>query len=85
MVDNVPRDVITNDIANQPTPPAGERELEKEQVTRPASTFHTTSVQLLGQKKTLGVKRSMNGWAARGRSSGLGKGFEVPRRVEKGA
>ena len=42
--------------------------------TRPASTFHTTSVQQVGARRTLGVKRSMNGWAARG-------GFEVPKRV----
>ena len=45
-----------------------------ENATRPASTFHTTTVQQVGTRRTLGVKRSMNGWAARG-------GFEVPRRV----
>jgi DNA helicase-2/ATP-dependent DNA helicase PcrA len=38
--------------------------------TRPATTFHTTSMSSVVnserlQKKTLGVKRSMNGWAAR--------------------
>ncbi|KAF2721840.1 UvrD-helicase-domain-containing protein [Polychaeton citri CBS 116435] len=35
---------------------------------KPASTFHTTSMQKIGQpvRKTLGVKRSMNGWANRG-------------------
>ena len=46
----------------------------RENATRPASTFHTTSMQQVGARRTLGVKRSMNGWAARG-------GFEVPRRV----
>ncbi|KAL8792265.1 MAG: hypothetical protein Q9195_005144 [Heterodermia aff. obscurata] len=46
----------------------------RENATRPASTFHTTSVQQVGVRRTLGLKRSMNGWAAKG-------GFEVPRRV----
>ena len=34
---------------------------------RPASTFHTTSMQTMApQRKTLGVRRTMNGWANRG-------------------
>lgn len=47
---------------------------------RPATTFHTTStaqvrsVQATG--RTLGVRRSMNGWTNRG-----GHGFSVPGRV----
>lgn len=52
----------------------------------PASTLHTTSVQQVGIRRTLGVKRSMNGWAERGRGNGNGNGkgkggFAVPRRV----
>ena len=50
----------------------------RENATRPASTFHTTSVQQVGARRTLGVKRSMNGWTARGGGKG---GFEVPKRV----
>jgi len=35
--------------------------------TRPAPTFHTTSMQSAGiQRRTLGVRRSLNGWNARG-------------------
>ena len=83
-VDSISNDRVTDDLANQPIELASERRTEEEQVIRPANTFHTTSMQLLGQRKTLGVKRSMGGWAARGRGSGLAKGFEVPRRVEKG-
>lgn len=34
---------------------------------RPVTAFHTTSMQrVVPQRKTLGVKRSLNGWAARG-------------------
>ncbi|MCJ1279062.1 hypothetical protein MMC21_006884 [Puttea exsequens] len=40
---------------------------------KPVTTFHTTSVAQ-APKKTLGVKRSMNGWSAR-----QGKQFVVPR------
>ena len=46
----------------------------QENAMRPASTLHTTSVQQVGARKTLGVKRSMMGWSAKG-------GFEVPRKV----
>ena len=49
--------------------------------TKAATTFHTTSVQQVTARKTLGVKRSMNGWAERGKSTG---GFQVPKRVGKG-
>ena len=49
---------------------------------RPAVTAHTTSLAHLQatttSRKTLGVRRSMNGWHA-GRS---GQGFSVPRRKE---
>ena len=49
---------------------------------RPAVTAHTTSLAHLQatttSRKTLGVRRSMNGWNA-GRS---GQGFSVPRRKE---
>lgn len=53
-------------------------------VIKPASTYYTTSMAQLqtssnGAKRTLGVKRSMNGWAARG-----SKGFMIPRRVDGG-
>jgi DNA helicase-2/ATP-dependent DNA helicase PcrA len=43
---------------------------------RPAMTLHTTSVAQInsGPKKTLGVRRSMNGWSARPNS-----GFSVPK------
>ncbi|MCJ1452337.1 hypothetical protein MMC28_002680 [Mycoblastus sanguinarius] len=46
---------------------------------RPATTFHTTSVAQAqtaskGQKRTLGVRRSMIGW-----SSGSKQGFSVPK------
>jgi DNA helicase-2/ATP-dependent DNA helicase PcrA len=44
---------------------------------RPATTMHTTTVSItqnsLGSKRTLGVKRSMNGW-----SSGNGRAFRPP-------
>ena len=34
---------------------------------RPASTFHTTSMQTMApQRKTLGTRRSLHGWSARG-------------------
>ena len=46
--------------------------------TIPSSTFHTTSIARLqtdgAPRKTLGVRRSMNGWSARGAS-----GFSVPK------
>ena len=58
-----------------------EEQEPKEERQRPATTYHTTSMQQLGNgRRTLGVKRSMGGWAARGRGKG-GGGFEVPRRV----
>ena len=49
-----------------------------------AKTYHTTSMaqvqsSINGSKRTLGVKRSMNGWAVRGN-----KGFAVPRSIDKG-
>ena len=49
--------------------------------SRPAATFHTTSISQVQaastvQKKTLGVRRSMNGWSNRG-----GQGFSVPGRT----
>ena len=48
-------------------------------IIKPAKTFHTTTIAQLqssnnGSRRTLGVKRSMNGWAARGN-----KMFAVPR------
>lgn len=47
-------------------------------VTRPAATFHATSVTQLQKstmsKKALGVRRSMNGWADR-----ANPGFSVPK------
>ena len=53
---------------------------------RPATTFHTTSIAQAqaqafsnGARRTLGVKRSMNGWAARGNKS-----FAVPRSINGG-
>ena len=58
-----------------------EEQEPKEARQRPATTYHTTSMQQVGNmRRTLGVKRSMGGWAARGRGKG-GGGFEVPRRV----
>ena len=47
---------------------------------QPATTFHTTSVSQVSAtsgaaKKTLGVRRSMNGWSTR-----TPQGFSVPRR-----
>lgn len=49
---------------------------------RPAATFHTTSVAQVQaalniHKKTLGVRRSMTGWANRAR-----KGFSVPSKAD---
>lgn len=44
---------------------------------RPATTFHTTSMtqaKLNASKKTLGVRRSMNGWNSRGNQP-----FSIPR------
>ena len=36
-------------------------------LVRPASTYHTTTMQTLApQRRTLGTKRSLNGWASRG-------------------
>ena len=47
----------------------------------PSRTFHTTSIAQLqsdrGPRKTLGVRRSMNGWSARG-----SHGFSVPKMNE---
>ena len=58
-----------------------EEQEPNEERQRPATTYHTTSMQQVGHgRRTLGVKRSMGGWAARGRGKGVG-GFEVPRRV----
>lgn len=53
--------------------------------SRPAATFHTTSVAQIQaantvQKKTLGVRRSMNGWSSR-----VGQGFAVPGRARHGS
>ena len=50
---------------------------------KPATTCHTTSVAQVqtssnGVRRTLGVKRSMNGWTGRG-----SKGFNMPRNVGK--
>ena len=46
--------------------------------TVPSRTFHTTSIAQLHSdgtsRKTLGVRRSMNGWSARG-----GHGFSIPK------
>ena len=46
--------------------------------TVPSRTFHTTSIAQLhsdgSSRKTLGVRRSMNGWSARG-----GHGFSIPK------
>ncbi len=47
---------------------------------RPATTFHTTTVSQIpaasgAPKKTLGVRRSMNGWSAR-----TSHGFSVPKK-----
>ena len=52
---------------------------EAEGNIRPAKTFHTTSVAQLQTtamppKRTLGVRRSMNGWAAR-----TNHGFSIPK------
>ena len=49
--------------------------------SRPAATFHTTSMAQAqaastARKKTLGVRRSMTGWSSRG-----GQGFSVPSRA----
>ena len=49
-----------------------------------AKTYHTTSMAQIqssknGSRRTLGVKRSMNGWATRGH-----KGFAVPKSIGKG-
>lgn len=49
--------------------------------SRPAATLHTTSVAQVSaantvHRKTLGVRRSMNGWSSRG-----GQGFSVPGRA----
>ena len=51
--------------------------------SRPAATFHKTSLAQVQaattvQKKTLGVRRSMNGWSSRG-----GHGFSVPGRARQ--
>lgn len=60
-----------------------EEQEPRETRQRPATTYHTTSMQQVGNvRRTLGVKRSMGGWAARGRGKGGATGgFEVPRRV----
>ncbi|RDW66328.1 p-loop containing nucleoside triphosphate hydrolase-26 [Coleophoma cylindrospora] len=53
------------------------RQVEKMQVpeTRPATTFHTTSMSMLAAntgKRTLGVRRSMTAWSSKG------QGFKPP-------
>ena len=49
--------------------------------TMPATTFHTTSIAQLqterAPRKTLGMRRSMNGWSARGNHS-----FSIPKMNE---
>ena len=55
-------------------------EIDKSTDIRPATTFHSTTVsQVLAAsrapKKTLGVRRSMNGWSTK-----APQGFSVPRR-----
>ncbi|KAL8726791.1 MAG: hypothetical protein Q9166_006473 [cf. Caloplaca sp. 2 TL-2023] len=46
---------------------------------RPAITAHTTSMaQVQASRRTLGVRRSMNGWNARS-----GQGFSVPKKIQK--
>ncbi len=51
---------------------------------RPAATFHTTSTAQIQStqttQKTLGVRRSMNGWSSRG-----GHSFSVPGRADRTA
>ena len=49
----------------------------------PAATFHTTSMaQVQNPRKTLGVRRSMNGWNQRGTAT-TAQGFSVPRKVQR--
>ncbi|GAB7358456.1 hypothetical protein MBLNU230_g2520t1 [Neophaeotheca triangularis] len=67
-----PRKNDSKDAAKSGQIPEDEPERKQPPTFRPASTFHTTSVSTVGSsrpKKTLGVRRSMNGWADR-----MGKG-----------
>ncbi|KAK4555143.1 ATP-dependent DNA helicase srs2 [Recurvomyces mirabilis] len=48
-------------------PPFEEEDTENYAQARPATTLHTTSMQRVApQKKTLGMRRSLHGWSARG-------------------
>ena len=67
----------------QPAQPSSESKTTdstpQDQSYRPANTFHTTSISQVQArmgvpKKTLGVRRRMNGWPG-----GLRQGFSVPR------
>ncbi|KAK5700593.1 ATP-dependent DNA helicase srs2 [Elasticomyces elasticus] len=50
-----------------PTSDAGHDETTNNMIARPATTFHTTSMQTVApQRKTLGMRRSLKGWNARG-------------------
>ncbi|WPG97664.1 UvrD-helicase-domain-containing protein [Acrodontium crateriforme] len=59
---------------NEPSVPANVQSADssngsEQPKIRPAATFHTTSMQRIGQpqRKTLGMRRSLHGWSARGR------------------
>ncbi|EME49617.1 hypothetical protein DOTSEDRAFT_119770 [Dothistroma septosporum NZE10] len=59
-----------NDGQDEPTKNVREQDHDQPATTtsfRPATTFHTTSISKVSetQRKTLGVRRSMQGWNAR--------------------
>ncbi|KAK4547196.1 hypothetical protein LTR36_001417 [Oleoguttula mirabilis] len=68
-LDSSPPQAETDENQTSDTVPTSDVvEVETSQTkVRPASTFHTTTVQTAApQRKTYGVRRSMNGWSNRG-------------------
>ncbi|KAI9715256.1 MAG: hypothetical protein M1812_006067 [Candelaria pacifica] len=88
-----PRDDLIEEAESEPmtsfvTPPDPTKADERNTVIRnsdfrPATTLHTTSIAslnnaLVSKKKTLGLRRSMNGWANRAQPA-----FTVPSSMQK--
>lgn len=69
LLDSSPPQAESNENLTSDTVPRSDAKEDETTVmkTRPASTFHNTSMQAAApQRKTLGIKRRMNGWATRG-------------------
>ncbi|KAL8825939.1 MAG: hypothetical protein Q9191_004105 [Dirinaria sp. TL-2023a] len=76
-------DQAASDVTETQTDTVDYRRLAQYSAIKPAATYHTTSVAQVRAssnevRRTLGVKRSMNGWAQRGN-----KGFTMPRTMNE--